>query len=71
MDFIVRSGSLACKLVAGDIQNFQPLVVEFFINAFQILVLRCETASGSCIYNQNYLSSEFIDREEPSLFVTE
>ena len=45
MDFIICSGGLPAKLVAGNIQIFQPLIVAILIQLLYGSVLRRKAAA--------------------------
>ena len=55
-NFLVCAWSLVAKLVARHIQNLEAFVLELLVDSFQLLILRCESASCSCIYYQKNLS---------------
>ena len=59
MDLFVRSGGLPTKLVAGNIQNFQTLIMIIFIQLLNGCILGSKTAAGCGVHHQNHLASEF------------
>ena len=56
MDFLGRTRGLLAKLVAGKVQNLETLLVQAFVEALQVVVLRCETALGGGVHNQEDLA---------------
>ena len=56
MDLLIAAGRLPAKLVAGEIQNLQPLIPVRFVKLLQRFVLRREAAAGGGVDNQQYLA---------------
>ncbi|MPN41687.1 hypothetical protein SDC9_189242 [bioreactor metagenome] len=52
IDFGTGARCLAAELITGEIQDFQPLIFEFIIQLLQSFVLRCKTALGRGVDNQ-------------------
>ena len=45
-----------------NVKDFQTLIMELFVNAFEVFVLGCKAAAGGSIDNQNDLASEITHR---------
>lgn len=56
MDFLIRSGCLIAKLIAGKIQNLQAMRLVFIIYFLQFRILRGKAAAGGGIHDQKSLS---------------
>ncbi len=65
MDFIVCAGSLSAELVAGNIQDLQPLIVVILIQLLNGSILRRKTAAVAVLttritlplYSESFSSS--------------
>ena len=53
MDLIIGSWCLSAELVAGNVEDFQSLVMIIQIHFFDRCVLRSESAAGGRVYDQN------------------
>ena len=56
VDLFVLSGSLICKLVAGEVEDLKSLVVVCIIDCLKICILRSEAASCSCVDDEENLA---------------
>ena len=71
MDFVVGAGSLALELVAGNVDDFETLVVEIGIHLFDRLVMRGEAAAGRGVHDEHHLALEVCERDLVALAVGE
>ena len=55
MDLALVAGGLMAKLVAGEIQHLKTLIVIFFVQLFNSLILRGEAAAGGGVHNEQHL----------------
>jgi hypothetical protein len=59
LDFVIRAGLLAAKLVAGKAENGKVLgvlVLDGFVDLLEAVVLRGEPALGGSVDNENDLA---------------
>ena len=56
VNLLNSSRSLLTELITWEVKNLETLSVIFLLEWLQVFVLWCESASGSGIHNQQYLS---------------
>ena len=71
MDFVVGAGGLPFELIAGNVDDFEALVVEVGIHLFYGLVMRSETAAGRGVHDEHHLALEVCERDLVALAVGE
>ena len=69
MDFVIASGRLIRKLIAGKIEDFQTFVMILLIKRLQSLVLRSEAAARGGVYDEDNLSFESGEVKSPPFLV--
>ena len=62
VDFLKGAWCLLAKLVAGEVEDFQPTVVEIGVERLQLLILRCEATLGGSVDNQQHLTGIICQR---------
>ena len=55
MNLVLRAGGLIGKLVAGEIQDLQALILHFFVHGLQGLIMRGKSAASGSVHNQENL----------------
>ena len=55
MDFLIRTGSLMAELIAGNVKDFQSLVLQAVVHSLQVFILRSEAAAGCRIDDEQHL----------------
>ena len=56
MYLLVSAGSLACKLVAGDVYDLQSFIMIFPLHFLKLFVVRCKSAACGGIYYDHDLA---------------
>ena len=56
MNLFIGFRCLACELVAGNINDLKPLLMELFVEFFEGFIMGSKATSRSCVYNNNNLA---------------
>ena len=59
MNLILAAGSLIGKLVAGEVQDFQTLILQILVHGFQGLIMGRKAAASGGIDDQQHLALVF------------
>ena len=57
VDLLIAAGCLLSKLIAGKIENFKTFILIFIVKGLKLIVLRCKSTAGRCIYDKQYLAT--------------
>ena len=56
VDLLIAAGGLVRKLVAGEIQDFQAVLLMQLVKVLELIILGRETAAGGCVHDQQHLA---------------
>lgn len=60
LDLVVRAGLLPAKLVAGEAEDDEALVLELLVELLEPGVLRGEAALGGGVDDEGYFAAELL-----------